>query len=173
MGTTIVRFILVCVSALCSTPLPVPRPDPSAAILARVIVRENPSLNDAAQAYYVGRTPVIEVNSRRLRALPVPVQIFVMAHEQGHLVRGHQRPRGFARAGVAQRFRALETDADCYAARALALSNPRALRATIEWFAAQGLVPPNRYHPSGIERAGTLLACSRPVQGGLALPGVE
>jgi hypothetical protein len=53
-----------------------------------------------------------------------------------------------------------ELEADCYAASRLAVRNPAAVRAAIEFFTRLGPVRFDRVHPSGEQRAAAILACA-------------
>jgi hypothetical protein len=119
------------------------------------------TLRDAAVTIIHGGRATIRYNPALLSLLGPGLTDFVLAHEYGHAFYGHSggallagQP-DFARLRVRQ-----ELEADCYAASRLAVRNPAAVRAAMEFFSRCGPVRFDRVHPSGEQRAAVIRACS-------------
>jgi hypothetical protein len=89
---------------------------------------------------------VITCDPGRFNALPASVQAFLLAHEHGHV---YQFKHG-------QQFAPNpEADADCYAAKHLAGTNPQALAQAIQWL---GTVMANGGGGDGLHGTGAQVA---------------
>ena len=116
------------------------------------------SLVDAAVAVADPARPVIYYNPVILARTGPAMSTFIMAHEEAHIQLRHLRA-ALSR-GEAARLRRLELEADCHAARALAVDAPEAVRAAVAFFGALGATRVDEEHPSGIERARRIVSCA-------------
>jgi hypothetical protein len=105
---------------------------------------------------------IIVCDPQRLSSLPVPAQIFLRAHEHGHVVQlVYDTPLFFGPNA--------EFDADCYAATVLSFTNRPALAATVQWF--QTVVGPaggDITHGNGFQMAQRARECASSV--GFVIP---
>jgi hypothetical protein len=118
------------------------------------------TLRDVALAVFERGRPVIYYNPVLLQQFGPNLTTFFFAHEYGHvrfghtgaaLVTGESDP-----SAIRQR---QELEADCYAARTLAESDPAAVGAAIRFFTRLGPFRFDAWHPSGSQRAAKILAC--------------
>jgi hypothetical protein len=118
------------------------------------------TLRDVALAVFEHGRPVIYYNPVLLQQFGPNLTTFFFAHEYGHvrfghtgaaLVTGESDP-----SAIRQR---QELEADCYAARTLAESDPAAVGAAIRFFTRLGPFRFDAWHPSGSQRAAKILAC--------------
>jgi hypothetical protein len=118
------------------------------------------TLRDVALAVFEHGRPVIYYNPGLLQQFGPNLTTFFFAHEYGHvrfghtgaaLVTGESDP-----SAIRQR---QELEADCYAARTLAESDPAAVGAAIRFFTRLGPFRFDAWHPSGSQRAAKILAC--------------
>jgi hypothetical protein len=99
-----------------------------------------------------GQGPVITCNPYRLNQMSPGAQTFLLAHEHGHVF---QFRHGLQFSGNP------EADADCYAAKYLAMNDPGALQDAIYWL--QNVLGPNggdMTHGSGFQVAAWALQCA-------------
>lgn len=121
-------------------------------------IREIPSMNvPDAQASYDAYGPVIYYNPVALQQMGPHLAAFLVAHEYAHHALGHLRYLGSPPHIVKQ----LELEADCQAARTLAMQgNWMALQAIFQHFSSQGGSAADALHPTGIERATMVARCA-------------
>ena len=131
--------------------------------LQRLIdVRQVPAdtLRDVALvAFELGR-PVIYYNQVLLQQVGPELTAFFFAHEYGHVRYGHTGAALSAGEGDAGALRQRqELEADCYATRTLAESEPESVDAALRFFTRMGPFRFDAWHPSGSQRAAKILAC--------------
>jgi hypothetical protein len=119
-----------------------------------------PVVPGASGAYTCVTTPapasaVITCDPQKLAMLPPAAQTFLIAHEHGHVL---QFARGL------QFDTNPEADADCYAAKRLALTDPQTLRAAIRWLEQTlGAGGGDLVHGSGVQVAALARQCAAQV----------
>ena len=118
------------------------------------------TLHDVALATFEQGRPVIYYNPILLQQFGPQLTSFFFAHEYGHIRYGHTGAALTAGEGdlSAQRQRQ-ELEADCYAARTLAESEPETIVAAVRFFTRMGPFRFDAWHPSGSQRAAKILAC--------------
>lgn len=123
----------------------------------------DPRLGDAAAALVDSDRPIIYYNPTVLQAVGPNLAAFLLAHEEGHLAAGHQRPRDntLTASEIETLLQGYERDADCYAARRLARDQRGALLSAIAYFQRLGPFRADREHPTGAERAAVIYSCLR------------
>jgi hypothetical protein len=118
------------------------------------------TLRDVALAAFEHGRPVIYYNPVLLQQFGPNLTTFFFAHEYGHIRFGHTGAALLAGetdpSAVRQR---QELEADCYAARTLAESEPAAVGAAIRFFTRMGPFRFDAWHPSGSQRAAKILSC--------------
>jgi hypothetical protein len=118
------------------------------------------TLRDVALAAFENGRPIIYYNPVLLQQFGPNLTTFFFAHEYGHVRFGHTGSALLAAEGdpgaVRQR---QELEADCYAARTLAESDPAAVGAAVRFFTRMGPFRYDAWHPSGSQRAANILAC--------------
>lgn len=121
----------------------------------------NPSLADAAIAVADPFQPVIYYNPGLLRSLGHDFAAFLLAHEEGHIHHGHRLPAPglLSKTEIHAVLRGYEREADCYAARRLAPDHREAVLAAAAYFRRLGTKRGDDVHPTGRERAETIMAC--------------
>lgn len=135
----------------------------SAGAVQRLIdVRQVPTdtLRDVALATFEHGRPVIYYNPDLLQQVGPQLTSFFLTHEYGHVRYGHTGAAlatGDGDASLARQRQELE--ADCYATRALAESDPDAITAALRFFTRMGPFRYDAWHPSGSQRAAKILAC--------------
>ncbi len=127
-----------------------------------------PHLPDIAMASYDASGPIILYNPSVVARTDPDVVQFFKKHEEGHHALGHLQRALFEanswnRAWVSQSY---EREADCYATKQLATTNPSAIDDTISFFEHH----PEQvdwYHPPGYERAAVIRSCKGTTISGL------
>lgn len=118
------------------------------------------TLRDVALAAFENGRPVIYYNPVLLQRFGPNLTTFFFAHEYGHIRYGHTGAALLAGesdpSAVRQR---QELEADCYAARTLAESDPEAVGAAIRFFTRLGPLRFDAWHPTGSQRVAKVLAC--------------
>lgn len=103
---------------------------------------------------------VIYYNPRLLERFSPRLRDFFIAHEYGHIARGHH---GAALATADSTYSMLrqrqELEADCYAAAQLAGHRQDVVDAALEFFIRLGPVRLDHLHPTGAQRAAMILSC--------------
>lgn len=129
----------------------------------RVTVREvaDSSLRDVAVAVYHPSKSVIFYNPVLMARLGPELESYFMAHEYAHIDLQHTRSGalGTDAATRHQTLRRKELEADCLAAGRLASSRREAALAAVRFFARMGDTSHDAEHPTGTERAATVLHC--------------
>jgi len=119
-------------------------------------------IQDVAITRWENDRPVIYVNPRLLERFGPVLRDFFIGHEYGHVVLAHdgggalQSPMDSTLMIMRQR---QELEADCYAATRLASEHRDAVEAAIRLFTRMGSFRFDRLHPTGSQRAASLLAC--------------
>jgi hypothetical protein len=120
----------------------------------------NDTLHDLAVAAFENGRPVIYYNPVLMQRVGPELETYFFAHEYGHIHYGHT---GSALTSTESDLSAVrvrqELEADCYAARTLAESEPAAVEAAIRFFNRLGPFRFDAWHPSGAQRAAKILAC--------------
>ena len=118
------------------------------------------TLHDLAVAAFENGRPVIYYNPVLMQRVGPELETYFFAHEYGHIHYGHT---GSALTSTENDLSAVrvrqELEADCYAARTLAESDPAAVEAAIRFFNRLGPFRFDAWHPSGAQRAAKILAC--------------
>jgi len=118
------------------------------------------TLHDLAVAAFENGRPVIYYNPTLMQRVGPELEAYFFAHEYGHVHYGHT---GSALTSTESDLSAIrvrqELEADCYAARTLAESNPAAVEAALRFFNRLGPFRFDAWHPSGAQRAAKILAC--------------
>lgn len=118
----------------------------------------DPNLKDVAVAVYDPVWPVIYFNPAYLERLDPALQVFLMTHERAHI--GLKHTRGVTLTGNGSlELQRRELAADCSATQALRDESPEAVRAAVGFFARQGHARNDQAHPTGAQRAATILSC--------------
>ncbi len=118
------------------------------------------TLRDVALATFERGRPIIYYNPRLLQQFGPQLTTFFFAHEYGHVRFGHTGAALAAGEGDVSAVRQRqELEADCYAARTLAESEPAAVDATLRFFTRMAPYRVDAWHPSGSQRAAKILAC--------------
>jgi hypothetical protein len=130
--------------------------------LTDVRVVEATWIRDVAITRWENDRPVIYVNPQLLDRFGPVLRDFFISHEYGHVVLAHdgggalQSPMDSTLMIMRQR---QELEADCYAATRLASEHREAVEAAIRLFTRMGAFRFDRLHPTGSQRAASLLAC--------------
>jgi hypothetical protein len=121
------------------------------------------TLHDLAVAAFENGRPVIYFNPALMQRVGPELESYFFAHEYGHVHYGHT---GSALTSTESDLSAVrvrqELEADCYAARTLAESEPAAVEAALRFFNRLGPFRFDAWHPSGAQRAAKILACLPP-----------
>src|SRR5690349_20491599 len=121
------------------------------------------TLHDLAVAAFENGRPVIYFNPVLMQRVGPELESYFFAHEYGHVHYGHT---GSALTSTESDLSAVrvrqELEADCYAARTLAESEPAAVEAALRFFNRLGPFRFDAWHPSGAQRAAKILACLPP-----------
>ncbi len=137
----------------------------SAAIAYAQTLRYIPvtNLTDVAVASYDAAGPVVYYNPTIAAQLDPDVFLFFKKHEEAHHALNHLQRSVFDtnpynRAWVQQSY---EREADCYAAKELASTNPASITETVSFF--ENIIPGqvDWYHPPGYERAAVIRSCAK------------
>ena len=148
--------MLITVAGLAATPLAAQQP------LTDVRVVDATWIQDVAITRWENDRPVIYVNPRLLERFGPVLRDFFIGHEYGHVALAHdgggalQTPMDSTLMIMRQR---QELEADCYAATRLATEHRDAVEAAIRLFTRMGAFRFDRLHPTGSQRAASLLAC--------------
>jgi hypothetical protein len=121
------------------------------------------TLRDVALARFEDGRPTIYYNPALLQRLGPRLTAFFIAHEYGHIRRGHDGA-ALARgdSSLADRRIRLELEADCFAAELVSRDDPDAVREVVEFFLRMGQFRFDKWHPSGSQRAAKILSCVPP-----------
>jgi hypothetical protein len=151
------RMITAVTVALWAAPMAAQQP------LTDVRVVEATWIRDVALTRWENDRPVIYVNPRLLERFGPAMRDFFIGHEYGHVALAHDgggalqsTPMDSSRMILRQR---QELEADCYAATRLAVEHRDAVQAAIRLFTRMGSFRFDRLHPTGSQRAASLLAC--------------
>ena len=118
------------------------------------------TLRDVAVAGFEHGRPVIYYNPTLMSRVGPQLADFFFAHEYGHLFYGHTGAAlTDAIDDLSDLRRHQELAADCYAARALSLTDAVAVEAAVRFFSRMGPFRFDNLHPSGAQRAARILAC--------------
>lgn len=118
------------------------------------------TLRDVALAVFEQGRPVIYYNPVLLQQFGPNLTTFFFAHEYGHIRFGHTGAALLTGENDPSTVRQRqELEADCYAARTLAESEPAAVGAAIRFFTRMGPFRFDAWHPSGSQRAAKILSC--------------
>jgi hypothetical protein len=122
------------------------------------------TLSDVAVAEYGEHGSVIYYNPAALEALGPLVGTFLMAHERGHIHLRHTRANALlaGRTALDSVLQGRELAADCEAARSLGGDERGAVMAAVRFFSRLGSRHFDAAHPSGAQRAATILSCMPP-----------
>jgi hypothetical protein len=152
------RLIITTVTAaLLAAPVAAQQP------LTDVRVVEATWIRDVALTRWENDRPVIYVNPRLLERFGPTMRDFFIGHEFGHVALAHdgggalQTPPMDSTLMIMRQRQELE--ADCYAATRLAAEHRDAVEAAIRLFTRMGSFRFDRLHPTGSQRAASLLAC--------------
>ena len=118
------------------------------------------TLSDVALVTVVNGRPTIYYNPVLLSRVGPEMSRFFLTHEYGHIHHGHTGGALVHDGELDQLRQRQELDADCYAAKHLAESDPAAVQAALEFFLHMGPHRFDAYHPTGSQRAARILACS-------------
>lgn len=162
----LVQIAMLGVTTLATAAVPAgPGEEP---VRARVTVREvaDSALRDVAVAVYRPTKSVIYYNPVLMARLGPELESFFMAHEYAHIDLRHTRSGALGSEATArhQSLRQKEMEADCLAATRLASSRREAALAAVRFFARMGDTSYDAEHPTGTERAATILHCLSRVQ---------
>ena len=110
-----------------------------------------------------------DASGERLEAVGPEVGSFLMAHERGHIHLKHTRANALlaGKSALDSVLQGRELAADCYAARTLGQEHRVAVIAAVRFFGRLGSVHFDAAHPSGAQRAATILSCLPADSGGL------
>lgn len=128
------------------------------------VIREIPldTLSDVAVATYSDEDgSAIYYNPRTLEQLGPFVSAFIMAHERGHIHFKHTRSNALlaGRSALDSVLQGRELAADCFAAEQMGRDNRAAVVEAVRFFGRLGSVRFDAAHPSGSQRAATILSC--------------
>jgi len=128
------------------------------------VIREIPldTLSDVAMATYSDDDgSAIYYNPGTLAQLGTLVSAFIMAHERGHIHFKHTRANALlaGRSALDSVLQGRELAADCFAAERLGRDNRAAVVEAVRFFGRLGSVRFDSAHPSGSQRAATILSC--------------
>ena len=131
--------------------------------LTDVRVVEATWIRDVAITRWENDRPVIYINPQLIERFGPVLRDFFIGHEFGHVALAHDgggalqtQPMDSSLMIMRQR---QELEADCYAATRLATEHRDAVEAAIKLFTRMGMFRFDRLHPSGSQRAASLLAC--------------
>ena len=147
---------------------------PARAVQRLIDVRQiaTDTLRDVALATIENGRPIIYYNPVLMQRFGPNLTTFFFAHEYGHIHFGHTGSALLAGesdpSAVRQR---QELEADCYAARTLAESDPTAVGAAIRFFTRMGPFRFDPWHPSGSQRVAKILACLPDARDAVRNPG--
>lgn len=119
------------------------------------------SLSDVAMAEYREEGSLIYFNPTAIKILGPEVSAFLMEHERGHIHFKHTRSNALlaGRTTLDQVLQTRELAADCYAASTLGRDNREAVLEAVRFFGKMGSFSFDAAHPSGAQRAATILSC--------------
>lgn len=118
------------------------------------------TLRDVAAVIFEHGRPTLYYNPALLQQFGPNLTTFFFAHEYGHIHYGHTGAALLAAESDPSTVRQRqELEADCYATRTLAESNPESVGAAIRFFTRMGPFRFDAWHPSGSQRAAKILAC--------------
>lgn len=131
--------------------------------LTDVRVVEATWIRDVALTRWENDRPVIYVNPRLLERFGPAMRDFFVGHEFGHVALAHDGGGALQTTPVDSTLMIMrqrqELEADCYAATRLAAEHRDAVEAAIRLFTRMGSFRFDRLHPTGSQRAASLLAC--------------
>jgi hypothetical protein len=119
------------------------------------------TLSDVAIAEYREQGSVIYFNPTAIRVLGPDLSAFLMEHERGHIHFRHNRANALlaGRTELDSVLQVRELAADCYAARQLGRYDRPAVLEAVRFFGKLGSFSFDAAHPSGAQRAATILSC--------------
>ena len=131
--------------------------------LTDVRVVEATWISDVAITRWENDRPVIYINPQLIERFGPVLRDFFIGHEFGHVALAHDgggalQTQQMDSTLMMMRLRQ-ELEADCYAATRLAAEHRDAVEAAIKLFTRMGTFRFDRLHPSGSQRAASLLAC--------------
>ena len=131
--------------------------------LTDVRVVEATWIRDVAITRWENDRPVIYINPQLIERFGPVLRDFFIGHEFGHVALAHDgggalQTQQMDSTLMMMRLRQ-ELEADCYAATRLAAEHRDAVEAAIKLFTRMGTFRFDRLHPSGSQRAASLLAC--------------
>jgi len=131
--------------------------------LTDVRVVEATWIKDVAITRWENDRPVIYINPKLLERFGPVMRDFFIGHEFGHVALAHDGGGALQSQQMDSTLMIMrqrqELEADCYAASRLAGENREAVEAAIKLFTRMGAFRFDRLHPSGSQRAASLLAC--------------
>jgi hypothetical protein len=131
--------------------------------LTDVRVVEATWIRDVAITRWENDRPVIYINPKLLERFGPVLRDFFIGHEFGHVALAHDGGGALQTQQMDSTLMIMrqrqELEADCYAASRLAVEHRDAVEAAIRLFTRMGAFRFDRLHPSGSQRAASLLAC--------------
>jgi hypothetical protein len=150
-------MIAAMTAALLAAPVAAQQP------LTDVRVVEATWIRDVALTRWENDRPVIYVNPKLLERFGPAMRDFFIGHEFGHVALAHDGGGALQTQPVDSTLMIMrqrqELEADCYAATRLAAEHRDAVEAAIRLFTRMGSFRFDRLHPTGSQRAASLLAC--------------
>ena len=150
-------MITAMTAALVAAPVAAQQP------LTDVRVVEATWIRDVALTRWENDRPVIYVNPRLLERFGPAMRDFFIGHEFGHVALAHDGGGALQTSPMDSTLMIMrqrqELEADCYAATRLAAEHRDAVQAAIRLFTRMGSFRFDRLHPTGSQRAASLLAC--------------
>lgn len=121
-----------------------------------------PGLPDVAITSIDRLGSIIYFNPSVVSTLPSEIVSFFKAHEYGHVYLGHIQQSFFANNPYSQAWSRtrFENEADCFAARELADSEPASVIAAVNFFISQGTSKSSSIYPTGLQRAANIRSCA-------------
>ena len=140
----------------------------SQAVPVSVLEIPTDTLRDVAVARYDVQRPVIYYSPKLMRRLGPQLSDFFMAHEYGHIHYRHTQASALntGRMSRDSLLQLRELEADCYATETLASTNGPAIAAAVRFFSRLGAIRFDAEHPTGAQRAATILACLSSAESG-------
>ena len=131
--------------------------------LTDVRVVEATWIQDVSITRWENDRPVIYINPQLLDRFGPVLRDFFIGHEYGHVALAHDGGGALQTQQMDSTLMIMrqrqELEADCYAATRLAVEHREAVEAAIKLFTRMGTFRFDRLHPSGSQRAASLLAC--------------
>ena len=118
------------------------------------------TIRDVALVTFVQGRPTIYYNPVLMERVGPVLGRFFITHEYGHIHNGHTGGALVHDGALDVVRQRQELEADCYAAKHLAESDPAAVEAAMAFFLRMGPHRFDNYHPTGSQRAARILSCS-------------